>query len=1023
MIPIKLSFQGLYSYQKEQSIDFTTLTSNHIFGIFGSVGSGKSSILEAITFALYGQTERFNLSGDSRNYNMMNLKSNVLRIEFDFIAGADDLEYKIVCEGKRNSNNYDEVKKINRNAYLKKADQFVPVAIEEVESVVGLSYDNFKRTVIIPQGKFQDFLQLKNADRTRMMKELFNLDKYELYNQAKSLLSKNLAELQTLNGRIEQIGSVSKEDFEILNKHTEELKKQISGLNKEISSYESILKEQEKLKELQSKLNNLHANKKSLDEKKDKIIQIEKELNEFEYCSLNFKNILDNLIKHQENKESINTDIAKGQNNLRILKESQEKLNEEFQLINEKFENLDKTAQEKDDIKKLIEININKQNIEKNKDRIKNGQIAIEKNSTLIRNLETAENKTLANIDELKKKIPDIEILTKAQSWHHQHKQLIETQKELEKNISTKKEKLDFSKSELIQKHSEKKFRSILLQKEDGWIKSIEEEKNKLKDELKRLDTEINDINVQLKLEEFAINLKEGVACPLCGSEHHPNTFNIEDITHITNKINLQRKKLEEDQFETDQLLLQIQHYINYKNLQEQDIKELENKQSNIIEKLNIHVLSLVKLYPTMESTTIAINELKELQVSIKNEEEKVLSIKKDLTKEQADREKFIAGLTKIEKETDNFKNTVEVLINQINIGVITNYENYTNEELLKIKENIELEISTTRSKYQHLKQQIEETNKKIEHLQGILNANEKFLLDIDKNIQSNSELLNNKLKLSKFDTIMDVKNILKKEFDIITIREEINQFHKEFHNINENINEIKIQLGNKTYEEDTHKEHILKHKTLVDSLEKLIREEAEINSRLKDLKEKLASLNLLEKQKKELEIRKDDINTLVKLFVGSGFVNYISSVYLRNLCNNANQRFFKMTKQKLSLELNKDNTFEVRDYLNGGKIRSIKTLSGGQTFQASLALALALSDNIQNMAKTKQNFFFLDEGFGSLDKESLHIVFSTLKNLRKENRIVGIISHVEELQQEIPTYLQITQDENAGSTIKESWN
>ena len=93
MIPIQLTLQGLYSYQEKQSIDFTRLTEASIFGIFGPVGSGKSAILEAITYALYGKTDRLNLSGDNRYYNMMNLKSNELFIEFSFSAGKDDTRY------------------------------------------------------------------------------------------------------------------------------------------------------------------------------------------------------------------------------------------------------------------------------------------------------------------------------------------------------------------------------------------------------------------------------------------------------------------------------------------------------------------------------------------------------------------------------------------------------------------------------------------------------------------------------------------------------------------------------------------------------------------------------------------------------------------------------------------------------------------------------------------------------------------------------------------------------------------
>ncbi|MBC7921177.1 MAG: SMC family ATPase, partial [Ferruginibacter sp.] len=171
------------------------------------------------------------------------------------------------------------------------------------------------------------------------------------------------------------------------------------------------------------------------------------------------------------------------------------------------------------------------------------------------------------------------------------------------------------------------------------------------------------------------------------------------------------------------------------------------------------------------------------------------------------------------------------------------------------------------------------------------------------------------------------------------------------------------------------------------------------------------------------LQQRAEDLGTLKKLFRESGFVNYVSSVYLQNLCHAANERFHPLTRQKLKLEITDRNEFQIRDLLHDGRVRSVKTLSGGQTFQAALCLALALADNLQQFTQSSQNFFFLDEGFGSLDKESLQTVFDTLKALRKENRIVGVISHVEEMQHEIDTYLQITNDEVTGSAVKTSWN
>ncbi len=116
MIPVKLTIQGLYSYQERQTIDFGKLTGAKLFGIFGAVGSGKSSVLEAITFALYGKTDRLNLSGDNRNYNMMNLKSAEMLIDFEFETGKDQTAYRAIVKGKRNSKKFEDVKTLERTA-------------------------------------------------------------------------------------------------------------------------------------------------------------------------------------------------------------------------------------------------------------------------------------------------------------------------------------------------------------------------------------------------------------------------------------------------------------------------------------------------------------------------------------------------------------------------------------------------------------------------------------------------------------------------------------------------------------------------------------------------------------------------------------------------------------------------------------------------------------------------------------------------------------------------------------------
>ncbi|MBA3901479.1 MAG: SMC family ATPase, partial [Bacteroidetes bacterium] len=294
---------------------------------------------------------------------------------------------------------------------------------------------------------------------------------------------------------------------------------------------------------------------------------------------------------------------------------------------------------------------------------------------------------------------------------------------------------------------------------------------------------------------------------------------------------------------------------------------------------------------------------------------------------------------------------------------------------------------------------------------------------DNAKQLDENQKLQQLRLSLSGFIAMAEVRQVLMLKLDVENEKSAIEAYNKQLLEAGNEVSRLEKETAGKVFKE-------AEFNLLQEEVKQLKEEQLRVSQMIGSLKTSIELLKknfekrkLLLEKREVLQKKLDNLKIITNLFQGGKFVDYVSTIHLRNLCNTANDRFFKMTGQKMSLELNDSNEFMIRDYLNGGKTRSTRTLSGGQTFQASLSLALALSQGIQSQAKTGKGFFFIDEGFGSLDKDSLNVVFDTLKSLNKENRIVGVISHVEELQQEMNVFLKIENSDKTGSLIKESWN
>ena len=1010
MIPIQLTLEGLYSYQERQKIDFKNLTEAGLFGIFGSVGSGKSSILEAISFALYGETERLN-SRDKRAYNMMNLKSNKSYIEFDFI-NFENKKFRATREFKRNTKNFEDVKTPSVTFYESKDEKWIPLEHSNAEKIIGLSYANFKRTIIIPQGQFKEFLELGATDRTNMMKEIFSLHRFDLQGNVSNLNAKNRSELDQLEGQLKGFEEVNEEQISV----------QKEGLKLEEQKFEEIKIQFKKIDEKYQQLINLKTDFESLKKKKtdfEKLTLQKTEIDDLDIKTELFDKVFRIFTPIIAEKNKLQKEISEQQKNkenqFKILEETVAKFEDiknKLAAILPKFEALEQSKIQENDlglILKMLEFS----------NEIKTLIIRTEKGSEKVKEVEDFQNliqKKITGLTEnaeiLKPKKIDSQILMNVGNWFMEQKNLTDSTKNQNVKIEDFQIKIEKLNAELIPfAVNTETF------KEDFKLKS-----EVLETEIKKLSERRNQLEVQQKLAHFAGELHDGESCPLCGALEHPNIVEFDDVNAELNEIKKQIEQFEIQKDVKQKQLLEIEKILDRKKIfEEQQKAELENLKQ-IKTKADNHRKNFSWTDFNAENET----DFQQKRQQSFEIEKQIEDLNKQISEQQKALEKEREHLEKYKKALEEFKLKEKEVETQIKTSEtnlkILKWSDYKEKETAEI-ENIYKKLAQsnleTEQNYQQLVKDEKERSPKLAEQKTIGDELDKRIIELEKEVSENENVLTKSLVENNFPDLNVVQNILLQEINVQETRNTIQNFRIQFEIIKNEILNLENKLKDFSFDEEQFSETENQFKTSENELkianDFVVKISSEIERLEKEFKKKENLLLDLAKVQK----RRENLAIMQNLFNGAGFVRYISSIYLRQLCDHANVRFHRMTRNQLSLQLNESNDFEIIDYLNGGRSRSVKTLSGGQAFQVSLSLALALAESVQANAKSEKNFFFIDEGFGTQDAESVNIVFETLMNLQKENRIVGIISHVEELKEKIPVSLHITKDEERGSLIE----
>lgn len=998
MKPIKLSIEGVFSYRTRQEIDFTKLSSEGIFGIFGNTGSGKSSIVEAIIFALYGKIER--VSG--KQIDLINLQSNKAVIDFEFEVSGK--AYRVVVNLTRTSSGHSTKKLF----YQKQEGQYR--AMEEKisgEQLTGLSYDNFCRVVIIPQGKFQDFLTLTSGERTKMLKEIFpSLKKYDLSNtlramreETEGMQKEKMGQLNSYSEYTIEALNERKEQYAVVEQQYKDLEILIKNLKEDLDSRKTLFDAFKKQEELSQNFNRLKLNEENISALKDRLDQYRKTNRVFGSLLTKYDDLLLRKKRTSDLLSELSLQVAD-------LEKKKQSLEEELAALQKENEQTPLQQQEADNLKTLADLRELESTMAILDTKMKDEQKRLENGKACVAAEENKKQNKEKEIADKESRLLNAEEFRSVRDWFAKNQRLNEDLARLRKeNQDLCKKKTDCLAP----------FGDI---SPDNPEAELQQRLQDTEEQISKAENLLSDYNVKQALCQYSKALSSNEPCPLCGSLSHPHPAELADVDEHLKQIKstirdlkARKETLEKAVSSLDFYSKQIQSKQEQINSLQQDI-ETHRRQfvwANYLGKSSLEITQ-------MENEDIRLqNELKELRSALAAIDRNIRKYSEALKQIENSVEQSRNALTKHQGRKEELgKNLSEEFILQY-AQVDVNQLNEQRQKLLAVLEKrnaVLAERNAVLSKQNAVLFQREgERNSCKQNLETIIGETDKCESEIERQIACGG-----------FQSLESVRQILSSSFDEDDAQTQIDNFNRQMIEFSSQLAALSEQTSGKDRPAE---ENIESDEQTLSQKEKefksCIANKGGIEKEINLFETKLSQKTELEKEMKKAEARLDALNKLSQMFKGDKFIQFISTVYLEQLCAKANERLQIITNNKFAIRYWEEN-FEVIDNLNSGKTRSLKTLSGGQIFQASLCMALALVDTIRLNSDTREDFFFLDEGFGTQDNESIELIFKSLVSLRQENKIVGLISHSEILKEKISYNIAVRLDQNEGSLIENNY-
>lgn len=1062
MRPLKLKMQAFGSYGRETVIDFKKPEQN-LFLITGDTGAGKTTVFDAIVFALYGEASSSLNKKEGvvlqSQYAELNLEPYV---ELEFMEGEDQYtvrrvprHLKTITRGAAKGTGTREITG-SVALFMPDGTEYPPKEVNaKLQEITGLTKSQFMQVAMIAQGEFMELLRAKSDDKKKIFRKLFNTEMYEqIANELgnrKRAREKDIAIIKTqCQSEVARLKFFSpKEENESIfgcTEHLKELKNRIADgeitvmaeLLEALEIYQACLKKEQKKAE-----KNSEKAAEQRDQRRDEYTEAQQltrlfqQLQEAEKQLEEYRQMSDSMAK----REVLAGKIADAY---------------ELKQVYEYFKAaVSEVERKQSELKKQKEIL---------PEQIKKEQVTLAEETSMQKELDGAREEFSRISEKAEKALQLFQQIDQAQKKVSEGEQKLQTAQAQEQTCKQVSEELEKTESSLREQAEQLADAGEKLAVCNGQMTEIKGMKEALKalatiyGEIKQYGERENNLkqkyrtvrgNYEKKQEEYqrlrrefldgqagflAAELVPGSPCPVCGSTEHPNPCKVKKEHQELSQEIIDDLEKQTDMLRREQETLATEAQSN-RNLRETREKDFQEDFKGLQQKMRKNIPELPEKFSPGEAQELLRSWMQKVQENGRKYEREVAHLKKiqkemkEIQEQKITSRKRTEDAEKLVREAQAAYEGAKAEL--ASYAVTSDFQ--SREEAVKAREMAFRKKEQWRSRYEEAKEGREKAARERVHSETLIRKFETELPRYEAEAADRKKACESVAEEKKLTEIQWKK--LTEEYSreaAESFRKEVQDFREKQTAAESRAESMQSAIGKRTEPalEEIQRQMELEEAGLREA--EAVRDQ--VRSVYKDNQEVYDTLapKLQERQKLvEGHAKLDHLYRLVSGNVSGSRMDletYVQRYYLEKILYAANRRFQDMSAGQFELRMydlekageGKNRGLDLMVYSAvTGKEREVRTLSGGESFMAALALALGMADQIQeSSAAVNLDMMFIDEGFGSLDEHSRNQAVKVLLEMAEGSKLIGIISHVTELKQEIEDQLIVTKDET-GSHVR----